>query len=203
MRKRNRFILYPTNQHNIKYCDFISAYFTFQFVRTHHIRNLTIQILPLILVVAGVGSMLWHGMPSLLTSFADLLPLSAFVLVSFFFLLDKFLPNKGLAWGIFLLFILVEIPFVFGILPSFNGFISYVLAFIFAIFVFVGVAKRYNLLPQLVPIIIVFAIALFFRTIDLTICPMFSIGTHFVWHILNAFLFYLIIRFLVEIEKRK
>ena len=182
---------------------FISAYLAYQFVQTHHIKSLIIRMLPLIVALAGVGSVLWHGMPSLLTSFADLLPLSAFILVSFFFLLGKLLPNKRLVCGIFCLFILIETPFIFGILPSFNGFIQYFLVFIFGIFVFVGVAKKYHLFPQLIPIIIVFAMALFSRTIDLKICSMFSAGTHFVWHILIGFLLYLIIRFLVEIEKRK
>lgn len=181
---------------------FISAYFVYKLLREYHIKNLIIQILPPLVVLTAVGSMLWHGAPSLLTDFADTLPLSALVLISFFFLLDKLLSNKKLIWGIFFMFILTETPFMFGILPSINGFIPYLLAFIFGLFISVRVAGRYALFPQLFPILVVFAIALFFRTIDLTICSAFPIGTHFVWHILNALMVYLIIHFLIGIEER-
>lgn len=182
---------------------FISAYSVYQLIKIRHIKNQIIRVLPLLVVLIGVGSILWHGIPNLLTSFADTLPISVLAIVSFFFLLNKLLTNKGLVLGIFLLFILIEVPFILGILPSFNGFIPYLLVFIFGTFVSVGVARMYNLLAQLVPVVIIFAIALLFRTIDTTICPTFPIGTHFIWHILNAFAFYWLIRFLVEIEKNQ
>jgi hypothetical protein len=36
----------------------------------------------------------------------------------------------------------------------------------------------------------VFVIALTFRTLDDAICPMFPVGTHFLWHLLNAVAIY-------------
>lgn len=43
----------------------------------------------------------------------------------------------------------------------------------------------------------VFLFALFFRSIDSAICPYFSIGTHFLWHIFNGVLLYLLMRGLI------
>lgn len=37
----------------------------------------------------------------------------------------------------------------------------------------------------------VFAVSLFFRTIDAVVCPYFPLGTHFLWHLLNPVVLYL------------
>lgn len=42
-----------------------------------------------------------------------------------------------------------------------------------------------------------FFISLTFRTIDTLLCPTFPLGTHFIWHCLNAILLYRLIRLLV------
>jgi hypothetical protein len=41
---------------------------------------------------------------------------------------------------------------------------------------------------------VIFAISLAFRTVDIAICPQFLLGTHFIWHILNAVLLYVLLR---------
>ncbi|MDX1514347.1 MAG: ceramidase domain-containing protein [Gammaproteobacteria bacterium] len=40
----------------------------------------------------------------------------------------------------------------------------------------------------------VFAVSLAFRTVDAAVCPYFPLGTHFLWHLLNALLLYLLLR---------
>jgi hypothetical protein len=39
-----------------------------------------------------------------------------------------------------------------------------------------------------------FALSLAFRVVDLPICPAFPTGTHFVWHLLNALVLYVLLR---------
>ena len=39
-----------------------------------------------------------------------------------------------------------------------------------------------------------FAISLFFRTIDRAICPAFPLGAHVLWHLLNACVLWLLLR---------
>lgn len=43
----------------------------------------------------------------------------------------------------------------------------------------------------------IFAIALLFRTIDLMLCDYIPIGTHFLWHLFNGLLVYLVFRALI------
>jgi hypothetical protein len=33
-----------------------------------------------------------------------------------------------------------------------------------------------------------------FRTVDTAICPQFALGSHFVWHVLNAVVLYMLLR---------
>jgi hypothetical protein len=40
----------------------------------------------------------------------------------------------------------------------------------------------------------VFAVSLIFRTIDHAVCTAFPLGTHFLWHVLNALVLYLLLR---------
>jgi len=180
----------------------ISALFAYKLIESHHIKNITIRILPVLLAATGIGSMFWHGIPSLLTNFADVLPLSIFVLVSFFFLLDKILSKRSLVWIAIILFMFINAPFVLGILPSLNGFIPYLFILSLGFTMLFALAKKYKTLtPNLTLIVILFAIALFFRTIDLAVCSIISIGTHFIWHILNALMFYLFVYAFIRIEQ--
>lgn len=43
----------------------------------------------------------------------------------------------------------------------------------------------------------IFALALTFRTLDGVVCPLFPLGTHFLWHLLNASVLYLLFKALV------
>ena len=176
----------------------IAAYFAYRLVMIKEVKDRTVKILPFVIAITGIGSMLWHGMPHSLTNFADTLPLSTFVLISLFLFLEKLLEKRVLVWKIFLAFILVETPFMFHLLPSINGFLPYSIVLIFGAFLVYGLIKKSKALtPDLVIIISLFATALIFRTLDLIICPIFSVGTHFIWHILNALVLYLVVRVLV------
>jgi hypothetical protein len=43
-----------------------------------------------------------------------------------------------------------------------------------------------------------FAISLTFRSIDMTICPSLAIGTHFLWHLLNGIVLYILVKALMD-----
>jgi hypothetical protein len=42
-----------------------------------------------------------------------------------------------------------------------------------------------------------FVVALSLRTLDMHLCPSFPLGTHFLWHLLNALLLYLLLRLVI------
>jgi hypothetical protein len=43
----------------------------------------------------------------------------------------------------------------------------------------------------------VFLLSFAARTLDQTVCPGFPLGTHFLWHLLNATLLYLLVRLVI------
>jgi hypothetical protein len=47
-----------------------------------------------------------------------------------------------------------------------------------------------------------FALSLSFRTIDMTVCPIFPFGTHFIWHGLNGVVLYLLLRAAMKRRQR-
>jgi hypothetical protein len=57
-----------------------------------------------------------------------------------------------------------------------------------------------SLVWRIVPIATFYALAIVFRTVDLAVCPMLPIGTHFLWHIAGAATGYFVVRFVSMLE---
>jgi hypothetical protein len=55
------------------------------------------------------------------------------------------------------------------------------------------VAKEPSTRRSLALAALVFAISLGLRTVDNAICPQVPLGTHFIWHILNAVVLYVLL----------
>lgn len=181
---------------------FIAAYFAYRVLTKNNVRSFNLRIFPLLVVLIGIGSILWHALPNALTDLADVLPLSILILSTFYFLLSKLNVRRFSRIVILSIFILVQTPFIFGLVYSLNGFLPYIITFAVAMFLFYKLSKSYhNVIRYMAPIVVVFGIALFFRTIDLTVCPAIGIGTHFLWQILSAVTFYLFVRLLIKIEQ--
>lgn len=183
---------------------FISAYFSYKLVISSRTRNRVIRLVLLVLILIGLGSTLWHGAPHYLTNWADTLPIAILLVFVFYYLLGKLFSEKKYVWSVLLIFLAAEAPFIFGIFPSLNGFIPYAVAFLFAFSILFSVLKKYKLSLKLpIAIITLFLTAFFFRTVDLPLCRVFPAGTHFLWHILNSFMFYLVVKLMIVLEKAR
>jgi hypothetical protein len=81
---------------------------------------------------------------------------------------------------------------------AFNGSIMYIPTFglmLFAGLYLIAVHKRGG--KAMVALSVLFLASLTFRTIDTAICGAFPLGTHFIWHCLNAMLLYGLVRVLL------
>jgi hypothetical protein len=155
----------------------------------------------LIVVVAcvGIGSFLFHTVATRWAALADVLPIAVFI-YAYFFLAMRRILRLGLAWSIgltlgFLAASYGVAPLLSGVLGSSAGYAPAALA----IFAVAAVAAR-RCPPASAPLALtgaIFVISLAFRTSDIPFCPSFPLGTHFVWHCLNALVLYLLIRILV------
>ena len=147
----------------------------------------------------GIESTLWHVFPAPLTDAADIIPLSLYLLIAAYLLLERIVSNRTIvfaALSLLVLFLILIEP-----LHLLQGSLVYlIIAGVFGL-LFYGIKQKYKNLPSLwIWILLVFGSSILFRTIDSVLCESFGIGTHFLWHVLNAIAVYLLIRFLVQLK---
>ncbi|NSX53198.1 ceramidase domain-containing protein [Parasulfitobacter algicola] len=148
------------------------------------------RALAVMLTCCGVGSFLFHTFATAWASTLDVLPILAFILI-YIFAANRHYWNLGLwpAIGVTVLFI----PYAAATVPLFNmipwiapsaGYAPVPLLILIYAFL---LRQR---MPQTARGLTVGAgiliMSLTFRTLDDPICSVFPVGTHFMWHILNA-----------------
>jgi hypothetical protein len=157
-----------------------------------------VQLLIVLLAFVGVGSGLFHTFATEWSRWADIIPIFLFQ-TAFLWCYGRHV--LGFAEGSMSVLLAVYITLLVycstfsGVL---NGSLIY-LPGLAAIFVLALAENRVNVrLPGLLLAAgALFALSLLFRTIDMQLCPLVPSGTHFIWHILNAVVLYILIRSLV------
>jgi hypothetical protein len=158
--------------------------------------------LTVILAIIGIGSFLFHTFATHWASTADVLPILVFILV-YVYIANFAYWGFGVwaAIGLTGLFI----PYAAATVPIFNG-----LGFLgssagyapvpLLIYAY-GILLRKRL-PEVAKGLIIGAtilvVSLAFRTIDEPICSDLPMGTHFIWHILNA----IMLAWMIEVYRR-
>jgi len=168
-------------------------------------RRKTPDDLPALLLIAivfatGVGSFLFHTFATRWAALADVIPIALFIQVFLFFALKRFL---GLQWWLALgtvIAFFAATPFigraVAPLVGSSGGYIPALLA-IFVVGAFF-VRKDRRLGAEVLLTGVVFLLSLTFRTLDEPLCARIAVGTHFLWHILNSVVLFLLLRVLIR-----
>jgi hypothetical protein len=164
--------------------------------------NPDIWLLILALTGIALGSGLWHIFATHETMLMDVLPITAFINIYLIAALRRFFSLAW--WKVAVLWALYTGVGVAAqvMLPAdtLNGTIMYIPTYATLIALTGALWQRHR------PVGIVFAnvlavwtASLVFRTVDLEICEQFPIGTHFLWHSLNAWVLY---RLLLELIRK-
>ena len=155
-----------------------------------------------VLALIGLGSFLFHTHANRLTGLMDVLPILAFILLYVFAATRDFLGARPLLAGLavlaFLPYAALTVP-LFRMVPVLGASAGYlpvpILIFLYAALLWRrapatagGMAAGAGLL----------LVSLFFRSIDMTVCDAFPMGTHFLWHILNA----IMLAWMIEVYRR-
>jgi hypothetical protein len=176
-------------------------------------RGLAEALLIALVFVMGVGSFLFHTYATRWASYADTVPIGIFMLAYLAYALRRFL-ELGWAWVVVCLAIFGwtlqfagKVQCGPGLLTvmepargaCLNGTAGYVPAWI-AMVAIAGLlaAWRHPAWRHLAIAAAVFLASMMFRTVDLEICHVArlsgrAIGTHFLWHILNATMLYILL----------
>lgn len=184
----------------------IAAFMIWRQIRQRHLsHDPVLRTLTVFLFLIGVGSGIFHSVATVWAEFADVLPISIFVLV-FLYFWPRQIIGLSLAknWLVFLSFFVCSglmMALFSGIdvggSQGYFGVILYLIAFAIH-----QKWKRPNSGTAWLAIAaLVFAVSLFFRTIDLWICNFLPLGTHFIWHCLNAVVCYLSVYALLEAKE--
>lgn len=151
----------------------------------------------------GIGSFLFHTHTTHWTWLADVIPIAIFIGGYLLLTLHRFL-GFSLITSIVLLAIYEALTY--GILklvpPTFlNRATGYLLALAALIATGGPLYFRSRLAKAqreagraLLLAAVLFGISLFWRTIDVSICQSVPVGTHFLWHVFNALVIYVLLR---------
>jgi hypothetical protein len=177
-------------------------------------RDLAAAALILLVCVIGAGSFLFHTLATRWAGLADTLPIVTFMLAYLGYALRVYL---GLGWswtalGLGGFFVALQyadtIPCRPGLVsvaeaapgPCLNGTVGYIPAFLAMLGIGATLAlRRHPAAGYLLGASGVFFLSMGFRTVDLEICALTrvggrALGTHFLWHLLNAATLYLLLR---------
>ena len=152
-------------------------------------------ILIAIVAIIGIGSFLFHTFATRWAALADVLPIMAFIFF-FFFLAMRRLFAMRLVWalvatGLFFFASRYAIPLLRPIFGVSAGYVPALAALILT-----GAAARLLGRPgagHSFAASAVFAASLSFRIVDEPLCAQFPTGTHFMWHVLNAVVLFILL----------
>lgn len=183
----------------------IAAFLCYRLAKREEALHIQSLVLIALMCAIGVGSTLFHTFATKLTLLSDVLPILlyqiAFIWFYALFVMRLHIYKVVCLFGAFLaLTVLAENA------PShiLNGSLAYApsILFLFGLGIWhlkTQQKEKYVLLSAS----FIFMASLTFRSIDMSLCESFQIGTHFMWHILNGFVLYLATRsFILTFHKR-
>ena len=160
-------------------------------VRPETRRHVLPMALSVLLFLIGIGSGLFHTFATRLSALADVIPIILFVLTYLYAANRYFWQMRALyALGMTVMFFPYAWIVVSGVsyaLPWIGSSTSYLPI---ALLIFAYAFLLRNRLPlvakQLLIGALILSVSLGFRWLDGLVCGFLPLGTHFLWHILNA-----------------
>ena len=160
------------------------------------------RVLSFLLFSIGCGSFLFHTFAQTWAAILDVAAILIFILTYIF------IANRSfLAWSkmVSLIGVILFFPYqlllanILSNIQFFGSSVQYIPVAIL-IFIYSGLLRKTepNLSRGLLIGAIILCLSIVFRIIDEPLCSVLSVGTHFVWHILNA----IMLSWMIEILRR-
>ncbi|MDH3235998.1 MAG: hypothetical protein OEQ29_20940 [Alphaproteobacteria bacterium] len=154
--------------------------------------------LTVLVFLIGIGSGLFHTLAVGWTAAADVIPIALFILLATFLALTR-LVGLGLWASLLGIFAVLGLAVGISALLRFGGG-SYLAALVamLSIGLYLRFRKHHPAGSPLLTATGVFTISLTLRTLDHPLCETIPTGTHFLWHMLNAVVLYLVARTIMK-----
>jgi len=152
-----------------------------------------------LLFTIGIGSMLFHSFATPWARFLDVLPILLFQMLFVWTYIRQVIKSTTYIAGSTITLLLVTSLAAREFPQLLNGSLPYLPALI----ILLGLSIYHYMTCQPKPLQLfvvggLFVGALFFRTIDASICNDVPIGTHFIWHLISAYMLYLSVDTLIS-----
>lgn len=183
----------------------VAAFITYRAFASHpktSLKNsLDLLSLSILLGIIGIGSALWHLFANAHTLLMDVIPIVLFMNL---YLLSAAIRLLHFRWwqalGLFGLFQLFNtLSEIYVPRALLNGTIMYIPAYLILAFI---VVKSKTIAPEsygkLRSALGLWSLSLLFRTVDIMGCQTIPMGTHFLWHGLNAYVLGLLLLALIN-----
>jgi Ceramidase len=177
----------------------VAAWGAWHFFSKHPSRSPPGLVLALIATMAliGFGSFLFHTVATRWAEWGDVLPILLFMLLYLWLVLTLFF-----GWPIWLKLAALAVYFAAtfyaeAAIPGdvlWGGALYLPTLFLMLVIGTVLYWRRLRGATAFLVAIIVFLLSFTARTLDAQVCTAFPVGTHFLWHLLNALLLYILVR---------
>ena len=173
----------------------VAAWFSWQRAKYLNAHSPGAWTLIILLCCIGIGSFLFHTFANVWSMWADVLPILIFQLV-YLWLYCRRIIQLPIYQAVLIQIGFIVLIILAGQFPQLlNGSLEYapgfLLIFLLGIYHwFTDKTEPYVLLSAA----LVFLLSLTFRSVDNLVCPCLPLGTHFLWHICNSILLYLVMR---------
>lgn len=178
----------------------IAAVFAYRLGQRLQTRTLGFYWLVTTLFTIGVGSFLFHTFANRWSMYADILPINLFqmgFIALYGAAIGRRIGTSSILGGVVLLIGFIALTKSLAQFPedTLNGSIRYSSALITLLVLGIYHAitfseERYTLILATV----YFTFSLVFRSLDIALCDNIPLGTHFLWHLLNGYMLYLVIK---------
>ena len=165
-----------------------------------------IWLLIFIVGLIGLGSFAFHVFAVRWSLLADVIPISLFIYGYLVFALRRLLAMSWTAVGMSLAVLFGATALIERMAPPgfLNGSATYLPALAASFLVSLALrARAHPASSYILAASIVLFVSLLFRTIDLLVCPVLPIGTHFLWHLLNGLVLVLYLEAALRFGLRK
>jgi hypothetical protein len=158
-------------------------------------RDWTALALIVVVAAVGLGSFVFHTVATRGAKLADVIPIAVFIYGYLFTALRRFLLLSSLTSAAVVAVYAVGAQTLSSLAPPrvLNGSIDYVPALI-ALAAVAWAARQQGWRRSLAFAVVLFTLSLALRSIDLAVCDAFPLGTHCIWHVLNAAVLYVLLR---------
>ena len=152
----------------------------------------------ILIFLIGLGSWSFHTLANLFSLLSDVIPIGVFIILYTWFAFQRLLfinwyfPYIAVSGVLIATFLLSFVP-LYGS-QSYLG----ALVFLFVFGAYCKIFKNSKFSASLIFASLILLISILFRTIDMHICGYFFLGSHFIWHILNSILLFIVTKVMID-----